>query len=526
MQAASDLLPFIPASARVILEVEGGTDGVRAALLRRQPNVNWYGVDVDGQGSLGESRILAGVLPQDSLPRQLVLAPNSVDVLVLGQSLERTQDPARLLTGLMPLLRDGGVALLVLSHTAPASAPGQPAGSARQFPVLDRLRPVFRAADLTPISVKALPNSKDLFVLTAVRGPAPPRLHISQLVLAPKFMDVRTVEPGDLLETLPGVEVRTSFDGLEVKPIVDSDAHIILLHRLMPESLEAMQVSLARVIACGYLVVMDWDDHPGLFPGHLRQMAESWIGPLLTACHAVQTSTETLAALLREINPEVRVLGNHLSELPDAITRPESPVKLFFGAVNRETDWAPYAESLNRILAMRSDVQLVVVHDRQLFERMETKNKHFSPALPKDEYLAALHGCHIAWLPLADRIENRCKSDLKSVEAGAGAMAILAEETVYGNTLRHGETGWLYGDLAGFEAGLVSLLDDPVLRIRLGDQARAWVASQRMAAFHIESRREWYLHLWSRREELTSALFKRVPDLQQRVQSLRASERG
>jgi SAM-dependent methyltransferase/glycosyltransferase involved in cell wall biosynthesis len=564
-RANPDLLEKIPVTARTVLDIGCGMGALGVAFLRRQPRARYYGIEMDDEAAAVARGRLAAVA-QGDIEREWNphgLAAGSVDALVFGDVLEHLRDPWATLANLATLLCEGGVLVACIPNIGHWTIlAGLAAGrfdyadsglldrTHLRFFTFSSMVEMLRRAGLAPVTVRprlvknhgvraflaaAEPLAKHLgiapdvlqsnltafqYVVTATKGASPMPMKLSQIMLAPGFMDVRTVEPGSLLASLPGVAVSDASRGVAVRSANENVAEVALIHRLIPKDPEATLNDIARLVSLGHVVVADWDDHPSLFQDDLRALAEEHIPPVLRACHAVQTSTETLAAMCREINPEVGVHGNHLHVLPDEMARPESPVKVFFGAFNRENDWAPYVDVLNRVLNARPGARLVVVHDRGLYDRVTTVNKEFSPALPRERYLEALHGCHVAWLPLADNAMTRCKSDIKAVEAGAGAVAILAEETVYAKSLRHDETGWLYRDAAGFEAGLARLLDEASLRKRLGAAARAWVVAERMAAFHIEKRREWYLDLWSRREALTAALFRRSPEMKDRVAAL------
>ena len=99
----------------------------------------------------------------------------------------------------------------------------------------------------------------------------------------------------------------------------------------------------------GYLIIAEFDDDPL----HFDDLVKSDFFAL-RSCHGIQTTTEPLAEVLRAYNPHVQVFPNQLAMLPPARELPDpvgemtsgaSPVTLFFGALNRETDWAPSCRS-------------------------------------------------------------------------------------------------------------------------------------------------------------------------------------
>ena len=228
--------------------------------------------------------------------------------------------------------------------------------------------------------------------------------------------------------------------------------------------------------------------------------------------HALQTTTEPLAEVLRQYNPTVGVFANQIEALPPLRHR-GSPTTVFFGALNREDDWPPLLPALNRQLSRRPEVKVEVVHDRAFFDALETANKHFTPTCPYAAYLDLLARADICLMPLSDNAVNRCKSDVKFIEAAASGAAALASPTVYAGTIQDGETGLLFDEPGAFEAKLSALLDRPDLRQRLATAAHDYVRRERLLAAHIARQADWYRLLCAERIQLTAELAVRAPEL-------------
>ena len=116
-----------------------------------------------------------------------------------------------------------------------------------------------------------------------------------------------------------------------------------MLHR--PALVAERGGALIRALRnAGYLVVTEFDDHPDYF----RMMQQG--GDLsFRGVHAVQTSTPTLANVLRQYNPEIAVFPNAIAALPDIQNfRDPDAMTLFFGALNREACWQPLMDVINR----------------------------------------------------------------------------------------------------------------------------------------------------------------------------------
>ena len=200
--------------------------------------------------------------------------------------------------------------------------------------------------------------------------------------------------------------------------------------------------------------------------------------------------------------PEPRNFQN-----PDRLT-------LFFAALNRETDWAPFMPVLNEVLrAVGSRLAVTVMHDRGFFEALETPHKQFLPLADYRTYMERLGEAEICFMPLADTEFNRGKSDLKFIEAGACRVVPLASPVVYEESLVDGETGLIFRSPDQLRMQLLRLLAYPDAARKLAEAARDHVAAERMLAYQAQPRIDWYRALWTRREELTAALRARVPAL-------------
>ena len=76
------------------------------------------------------------------------------------------------------------------------------------------------------------------------------------------------------------------------------------------------------------------------------------------------------------------------------------------------------------------------------------------------------------------------KSDLKYLECAAWGTTILANPTVYADSVVHGETGFLYDSEEQFQICLEQLIEDAQLRQRLAVNAWTWVRDNRMLSLH------------------------------------------
>jgi glycosyltransferase involved in cell wall biosynthesis len=331
-------------------------------------------------------------------------------------------------------------------------------------------------------------------------------LAVASSMLAPVggVSHVRVVYPLQALRSDPAVLAQIGAS--EVTAPVPDTPHVFVLHRPLLSGEQGAKV-IDRLLAEGWVIVTEFDDHPDHF-GMLD--AEDQLA--FSGVHAVQVSTPALAAILRARNPEVAVFPNAIRALPEPRNFGDPRVlTLFFGALNRERDWAPLMPVLNEVAQKTGDrLRFSVVHDQGFFAALHTPHKQFTPTCDHETYLELLSRCEISLMPLADTPFNRAKSDLKFIEAGACRVAAVASHVTYGDSVEDGRTGLLFHDAEELRDRLLRLAAMPELARALGDAAREYVAGERMLAYQVAQRIAWYRSLWARRDELTRALRARL----------------
>ena len=497
------------------------------------------------------TEVFCGDVERDPMP---FLVPEGIDCIIYGDVLEHLVDPWRLLAEHAKFLSAEGTVLVCMPNVEHWSFAAKLLFGTFEYEeqgLLDRThlrwftprmmgralsaaglelsdiapRPIARdqaerfVTALTPglqaIGVdpaEYLHRAGPLQFIWRARKSAAPRMEVSATMLKPQggVSDVRVIEPLRALRTDSAVFGNVVSEP-DIEPRLTAGPRIAVLHRplLLGES------GMARVRALldkGYLVVSEFDDHPNFMEQRGVNLDE-----LLTfrATHAVQTSTPFLAELLWRQNPEVGLFLNGVFELPPVrnFTEPDH-LTLFFGALNRGADWAPLMSSLNEVARAVGDrLRFHVVYDEAFFNALETPHKRFDPIADYPQYMRMLGEADIAFMPLADTEFNRAKSDLKFIEAGAARVAALASNVVYDATIRNGKTGLIFRDALELRAGLLRLLAYPEATRKIADAARDYVARERMLAYQVTARTEWYRSLWERREALNAALKERVPEL-------------
>ncbi len=548
--ANPDLLARIPLDARLVLDVGAGAGALGATYRRRNPAARLIAIEPDEALAVEAARHYDEVHRFDIEASAPPIEPGTLDALVMGDVLEHLRDPwavlkrdaallardgvllacvpnlehwsftARILAGqwryepmglfdrthLRWFTRDGMKQALEQAGLVPLEAAPRIFGREKAETFARQMEPALRAMNIDPADW--LRRSAPIQYVWRATKALPKPLVVVARTLKPVggVNDVRVLEPFAAIATRPGVVTRAGMDAA-VPAIDPAIPRIMILQRRLLDSPQAPDY-LRALRATGAVLVQEFDDDPAHWPSIAASGSLAFRG-----VHAVQTSTEPLAALLRELNPEVAIFPNALSSLPEPrnFIDPQR-LTLFFGAINREADVAPFIPALNQALAAANGaLSIAVMHDRRTFEALNTPHKAFAPLADYATYRAAMGRCELAFLPLADSRFNRMKSDLKAVEAGGHRLCCLASPTVYEGSIRHGQTGLIIRTPEDLVAALRDLVADPGRARDMADNAHAWVKRERLHAHQMAARIAWYRSLWDRRGTLDAALLARVP---------------
>jgi SAM-dependent methyltransferase len=549
-QANADLLDRVPLTARIVLDVGCGTGSLGAAYRRVNPRALLLGIEQDGEAAAIAAhrldRVAAVDVEREPLPFDL---PHGIDCLVYGDVIEHLRDPGAVLRAQVEALHPDGTVLICVPNVEHWSFAArllrgdwayEPTGlfdethlrwfslesmrkmlleaglalcdvhprifdaeQARGF--VGAMEPALRAMGIDPQSY--LSRAMPLQHVWRARKREVPRLVVAGTMLEPigGVSHVRVVYPLQAMATDASVQIQ--LVALNKLPDPGRDVpKVLVLHRPVLNGNQAMEMT-RWLSDRGWVIVTEFDDHPDFFRA-LQDPAQL----TFRSVHAVQTSTEVLASILRQRNPEVRVFPNAVRELPDIVNFADPDrVTVFFGALNREADWAPLMGAINDVAAeMGERLHFEVVHDQPFFDALTTPHKRFTPTCEHDSYLRLLGQSEICLMPLSDTPLNRAKSDLKFIEAAACRVATVASDVVYGETVRDGRTGLIFRNEDELRALLTRLAATPDAARDIGDAAREYVARERMLAYQTGPRIAWYRSLWERRAELNEALRARV----------------
>jgi len=545
-----DLLNRIPLTAQVVLDVGCGAGSLGAAYRLRNPRARLLGIDSHPELLAVAAERLDEValvnVEDDPLPFDV---PEGIDCVVYGDILEHLSDPWPVLRRHIDVLTPDGTLLICipnLEHWSFAERLLRGNWDYEPHGLLDRthlrwfslesmrrgllelglhlcdvqprifdaeksrafataMAPALTALGIDPESYarRAAPLQ---YVWRARKRPQQ-RMIVASSMMAPVggVSDVRVVQPLAAMATDPMVTTMIASN-VTVPPTDDETPRIFIMHRPILSGPQG-RAMVEGFLNAGWVVVTEFDDHPDFLQ---NVPATEYL--TFSGVHAVQTSTPALADLLRARNPEVAMFPNSLGSLPE-VRNFETPERMtvFFGALNREHDWAPLMPAINAVAQKVGDrLHFRVVHDRAFFDALDTPHKQFTETCDYPTYFDLLGRSEISLMPLSDTPFNRTKSDLKFIEAGACRVASLASTVVYGDVVEDGRTGLLFRDAEELHARLLRLVVMPELARELGEAARTYVIEERMLAYQVATRIAWYRSLWARRDVLTAALRERL----------------
>ena len=545
-----DLLDRIPLDARVVLDVGCASGALGAAYRPRNPRCRLLGIDHDREAAQRAAQRLDAVANVDVERNMLPFNPTGgIDCIVYGDVLEHLKDPFAVLARHAEALSASGTMLICIpnvEHWSFAARLLRGDWDYEESGLLDRthlrwfslesMRRGLDALHLAPCDVHprvmeperaqafaaAMAPSLQLMGIDPkayarraaplqyvwrVRRTPPVRMTVAATMLEPigGVSHTRIVYPLQAMATDPAIQTLVVDESDALPSVAPETPRVFVLHRPVLSGAQGVD-RLNRLFAAGWLVVTEFDDHPDFFAAMQGGDQLSFSG-----VHAVQTSTQALADILRGRNPETRVFPNAIATLPEVRNFAQPFLTLFFGALNRERDWQPLMPALNAAAGAAGErLRFCVVHDRAFFDALDTPHKSFTPTCDHETYLRLLGESEISFMPLADTGFNRAKSDLKFIEAGACRAAALASPVVYGDSIEDGRTGLLFAGAEELHDRLLRLVAMPDLARAIGQAARAYVAERRMLAYQVAERIAWYRSLWDRRMELTAALEARV----------------
>ncbi|KZR84402.1 methyltransferase domain-containing protein [Synechococcus sp. MIT S9504] len=563
-----DLLSRIPQTASRILEIGCGEGLLGLAFKALKPDSISVGVEVVPENAQIASQSLDQVICGDiedldlSIP---LINGKKYDCIIYDAVLEHLKDPWSVLVRHLDLLADEGTILAcipnvqhwsvladLLNGNRPLSDQGLFGRTYLSWftrnTILERFRSlnlfiyelyprIFDLDQSKEFVSKLLPALNNLeldpqvvhagmaplqYVVTAGRLPKIPLFVEGFSTLQPTSMaEVRLAQPLRSLCSCPGVQATVHMNQMQLPSNARHVKRILIWQRPIFRLRQFDFDNIQKLLKSDYILVIDWDDDPDHWPVLAQDNYVSF-----QMVHAVQVSKPELAEMIKKWNPNVAVFPNMIERLAPlaspGVKSAGSGLRMFFGALNRENDWEPLIEDLNKVLRSDHDFWSVsVVHDRKFYDSLELPDsrKSFVPICPHSSYIEEMSRCDFAFLPLLDNRFNQFKSDLKALEAAANGLAVLASPVVYQASVRPGITGELFNSPGQMVAHLSAWRRNPDLVKEMGFNGRKWVAEERMFAYQVAEREAWYRQLADRQQQLNQELLARVPQLKAPISS-------
>lgn len=336
-------------------------------------------------------------------------------------------------------------------------------------------------------------------------------------------MVVRLISPAQRIGGWELVQGAGWLDGkLAVFPERLEQADLVIITRDFPTWIDEYRQVIAAARRYGKPVVYETDDLllelPEVHPDYERYLAaRAAMLQAVVEADAVVGSTPELCDYLRPFNPNTRLWENYLddrlwqvAELPSNAARPgdqsgDRPVCIgYMGGHSHVTDLEPVVPALIRMLEKYpSKLRLkfwgleppTSLRDHPAVEHLPVRLVDYASFAA---YFSTQE-CDLFIAPLQDNLFNHCKSPLKFLEYSAlGVPGVYSRGPAYQRLVRHGENGFLAGELDEWVACLSRLVEDAALRHHLGAEARATLCSHWLLSDHAQEFDQLYRGLAAR----------------------------
>jgi len=350
-------------------------------------------------------------------------------------------------------------------------------------------------------------------------------LRLEVLVNSPGPHDqVRIRDPFKALQKL-GVDCRIHERPFRFNSCIRPHS-LVIWQRPLPESRQRQWEHLQWLRQRGCLLLTEWDDHPALFPTAIQAPLRAMAMAPLELCHGLHTSTARLAEALRPLQPLGLVLENSISELPpmDLAKHNTQPLRLLVANQNRSREHLAISQALAQWSDAEPSLQLVVIGDANLAQRLPNNQLDFHPTLPYSTYRDVLASCQIALLPLEASEANACKTPIKLMECAAASVATVCGPELYSRWAPTG-TSQLIEDINQLVPAAQTLYTDLAARRRQVERAYDWVSWQWRLDAQLPWRLWMYQELWRRRQAVDARLVERL-NCDPNLRAMKSSEFG
>ena len=313
----------------------------------------------------------------------------------------------------------------------------------------------------------------------------------------------RAYAPGVGMSHCDGVYVANAVSIHRLRLELMDEADVLVLNNLC--DLDVLPYVLrrkARGLVTVYELADDLDDVPPDSPvGAFYQNPENrlLVKRLARTCDALQFSSNELRRKYGGLNPRCEVFPNQILETPPrrpARTGKREIVVGWGGSLGHLKDVQRIAAPLMRSIAAMEGVRLHLMCAEaifRLFDALPAAKKKWTPPGGLNDYYRFVDSIDIGLAPIEDTAFNRSRSDVKFLEyAVRGVVPVMQAAGPYPETVKHGETGFLFHTPEEMVRTLELLATDRSTLERIAAGARDYVLRERLQIPHGEDRAKFY----------------------------------
>lgn len=269
---------------------------------------------------------------------------------------------------------------------------------------------------------------------------------------------------------------------------------------------------LQRLAKQGRKIVYEIDDD--LFTLNPRANPHFWvfrdkgiralIAQNMSAASMVTVTTEALAKVCRKYNDNVVILPNYLPasvlDIPTPTRRippgDGTTVIGWGGSATHERDWLQAARAVSKMLDESSTTRMRFLGVQYALGLPRAAVDYLGWTRDLDQHYRRVARFDIGLAPLEDTTFNKSKSALKVVEyMMLGVPAVASPSPAYSDLIENGTTGFLARTPADWERILRELVNDPELRMIVGQKAREKAAAELTIESNVERWEQAYASL-------------------------------
>lgn len=235
----------------------------------------------------------------------------------------------------------------------------------------------------------------------------------------------------------------------------------------------------------GYRLVYEIDDNPFAvdtvnwlaYPAYSKGEVLDTIRSCAEISHVVTVTTEPLAEVMREFNPNVVVIPNFVPEemLGMDRARHDKLTMGFAGGASHLRDLAMIAQTWRDVIDETGCRGHFIGGDYRNMLRPRGFDYTGWEAYPRKYY--QMIDFDIGIVPIADQVFNQSKSAIKALEyAALGIPSIASDCAAYRDFIIDGKTGFLVRTQAEWRDRMLLLCADDDLREEMGEAARVHAA--------------------------------------------------